>query len=146
MMLRQNLLRQMAATALAMIVLTSGNTNIAYGQTMSSQASGAQKFDLSLTDIPVLEKQALSGDAESAVRLGQYYVNAAVNIKEARYWFAIAAENGSVSGMYNLAFYLAVSAEVNDKIRAKYWLEQVIKSNKQPEASLAEGMIKSMKP
>lgn len=72
-----------------------------------------------------VERQALEGDAESALRLSLPYMMTS-RMVDAIFWATIAAENGSMSGAYRLGYMLAGSPHANQRLRARFWLKKAI--------------------
>ena len=70
------------------------------------------------------EELALLGSPDAALRLANYRTAVFPDGKEV-YWAQIAAENGSVIGMYNYAFIMAYSPSDGDRMRARFWLARV---------------------
>jgi TPR repeat protein len=68
-----------------------------------------------------MEKLALAGDGESAVRLA---LNPEGDLDSATYWSTIAAEDGDARGMEWLAVLLKNKGDSQSKIRACYWLKK----------------------
>lgn len=74
-------------------------------------------------DRPLLEENALKGDASLAHRIFKFEY-ARGNIKEALHWAQISAENGSSQGAYSYGFLLMKQPDKESKLRAEFWLEK----------------------
>jgi hypothetical protein len=68
-----------------------------------------------------LAAKALDGDGPTAVAIGNAFADAN-HITEARFWYRIAAENGSAIGMNNFSI---AAAEFNCR-RSIFWLKKAI--------------------
>jgi hypothetical protein len=79
---------------------------------------------ISESEFPALEREALAGGADAALKLRAYYVLSHVNREREMYWTAIAAENGSPSGQYSLGVNLIRSADQKEKLRGIFWLRK----------------------
>ena len=83
-------------------------------------------------DMPRLEQDALSGDAESAFRLANYYESASADKQNTLYWLTIAAENGSANAQYKLGLELAHEEDKTSRVRAIFWLRRAEESGVSP--------------
>lgn len=84
-----------------------------------------QDFVISALEIHSVEKDALAGSQDAALRLAAYNNFVTLQSDKGLYWLTIAAENGSVTGMYNTGLRLLQSRNANDHVRARYWLLKV---------------------
>ena len=91
--------------------------------------SSASTYMLSANEIESLSKSALSGDAEAAFRLYQYFRFSRSDYEKAMYWVGISAKNGSSVGQYNFAFYLSKKGNFKE---ALYWAN-ILKSKNDPD-------------
>lgn len=80
-----------------------------------------------------LAAKALDGDGPTAVAIGNAFADAN-HITEARFWYRIAAENGSAIGMNNFSIALT---EFNCR-RSIYWLKKAIAENRLGEEARVE--------
>ena len=107
-----------------------------------SPISSGSIFALSTEEIESLSKSALSGDAEAAFRLYQYFSFSHHDEGKAMYWTGIAAKNGSSVGQYNFAFMLRDSGDFKE---ALYWAN-ILKSRNYPDSDyLIESINEKMK-
>lgn len=82
-------------------------------------------FKISETEIPVIEKEALYGDADSALKMFQYNEYVKRDKSEARYWLLMAAQNGSKPAMKKLGDMMqADNNNYRNYLRANYWLKR----------------------
>ena len=106
-------------------------------------STGGAEFVIPDVEIPILERDALSGGVEEAVKLWLYYSFAHVDLQKYFYWLTIAAENGSPISQYNLGTLLSQGAaqksivmgvtisqdaDQKGKMRARYWLKKAEQS------------------
>ena len=102
--------------------------------TITCQDLGSD-LDISESEILQLEREALNGSGEAALRLCLYYEIRKEDLEETMYWECIAAENGHVVSQYNYAIHLLnenyIKAYYTDpkminraKIRARFWLKK----------------------
>lgn len=105
---------------------------------------GNQKYVIDATEIPRVREEALKGAGEAALRLAMFYNLVALDLNEGHYWLTIAAENGSVMGMYNLGQNLRAQGDRQSKLRARYWFERVVKEGQQPLAQQAEQRLQDL--
>lgn len=73
-----------------------------------------------------------------------FYNFVALDLNESFYWMTIAAENGSVMGMYSLGQFLRARGDPLSKTRARYWFERVVKEGQQPLASEAARRLQDL--
>jgi TPR repeat protein len=88
---------------------------------------GNHRFIIPHADLDGLKRMALQGSADAALRLANYHQMILLDPDQAEYWLGIAAENGSIVGMYNLAHALRRSNDASKHARARYWLDRVVK-------------------
>lgn len=82
-------------------------------------------FRISETDLPVVEKEALYGDADSALKMFQYSEYVKRDKNEARYWLLMAAQNGSKPAMKKLGDMMqADNNNYRNYLRSNYWLKK----------------------
>lgn len=86
------------------------------------------------SSLPKLEREALMGSGDAALKLAGYYQYVVNDPNQALYWYTISAENGSLSGMYNLAFMLNAYTDPKNHgsknfVRARFWLNKIRKEN-----------------
>ena len=81
--------------------------------------------------------------SEAALRIGVAYMINQPASDEGLYWLAIAAENGSETGMLDLGCSLQLRNSEKMQVRARYWLNKVIKESK-AKAGLAQGCLDEM--
>ena len=103
-----------------------------------------QKYVIPASEIPRLEEEALRGSAESAYRLGMFHSMIMLDRKASEYWLTVAAENGSILAMYNLAVTLQSRPDPHAKPRARFWLEQVVKAGESPLAAPAAERLREL--
>jgi TPR repeat protein len=115
--------------ALAAAISVTGTT--ASSQSNTPSASGIQSpkplnsdAEIARAQVPVLEKDALSGDPRAAFRLAMYYDLIVMDMRKYEYWTTIAAENGNIVGEYNLGYLLANRGGDLNRKRAIYWLKK----------------------
>lgn len=85
--------------------------------------AGVSDLVISEADRPLLEKDALKGDAISAFKIYKFeFIRG--NIKESLFWAQIAAENNHSGGAYAYAFLLMRQEDLNSKTRAEFWLRK----------------------
>jgi TPR repeat protein len=89
-----------------------------YGDSRYGESSFAE---LSPQDISVKKSEALSGDANSAYALAQYYSFIQGNTNDAIIWMRIAAIHGKSIAKYNLAVLLSESKKHEDQEESKKW-------------------------
>ena len=89
-----------------------------------------------------VERNALEGSAEAAVRLAVQYELTA-QFEKAIFWGSIAAENGSQVGAYNLGFRLAQSPDKKQQLRAQFWLTKAVKGGGET-GKLAASFLKEL--
>jgi TPR repeat protein len=118
---------------------SAGNGN-ASAPTSGQPTMGNQAFAIDEAEIPRVRAEALGGSGDAAIRLANNYGDT----PEGSYWTTIAAENGSVVGMYNLAQFLRNKYETESLIRARYWYERVVKSGEQPLADDAKRKLQDL--
>ena len=138
----------------AWLVLVKGTamaaSNISTGETAKTTAAKVplenmnKKFFIPETQIASLQESALKGDTSDANKLYDFYVFYKNNYDEGMYWVTIAAENGDVRAMYNLADLSTILAGKKGKIRARFWFEKVIASGQMPLAADAKKRIEEM--
>lgn len=107
---------------------------------------GNHRFIISEADLDGLKGAALQGSADAALRLANYCQMILLDPVQAEYWLGIAAENGSIDGMYNLAHTLRRSNDASKHVRAHYWFERVAKEGPQDIAGRAERQLKELGP
>lgn len=90
--------------------------------------TGAQSFNLTLDEREQLEREAKAGDAEAALRLSQYYGFAKTDLEREVLWLRKAAELGSASAQYNLAYTLIYVTEYKNLSEARKWLDRAKQS------------------
>jgi TPR repeat protein len=105
----------------------------------SNDGGGLDFQHIKAADIPELERQALLGDGNVALRLADYYDYLQLDYSKAMYWMQIAAEDGSPTGQYNYGHMLAddsragamgqtdAKARELAKLRARYWFSEAAK-------------------
>lgn len=82
-------------------------------------------FKIAEEEIPVVEKEALYGDADSALRMFQYNEYVKRDKNEARYWLLMAAQNGSKPAMKKLGDMMqADNNNYRNYLRSNYWLKR----------------------
>jgi TPR repeat protein len=89
-------------------------------------ASSYTEFLVPAGQLDDLQKAALQGNAEAALKLANFYNFSTIDPEKGLYWTTIAAENGSVVGMYNLGQSLRHLPDWQSKARAKYWFKKVV--------------------
>ena len=87
------------------------------------------EYQIKCSDIRSLEDKALKGDSGAAIRLANFYLYLESNMTEGVYWLEIAAENGSKTGMAELAFYFDLGVGDAYKMRAEFWRKQAVSKN-----------------
>jgi TPR repeat protein len=103
-----------------------------------------QIYVIDAAEIPWVREEAPKGSGEAALRLEKFYGAIVLDMKEWQYRLTIAAENGSVVGMYNLGQYLRDKGEPESLVRARYWYERVAKSGQQPLADEAKRRLEDI--
>lgn len=103
-----------------------------------------QKFVIPVSEMPGLKEQALSGSGEAALRLSNYYDMVALDLGAGLRWLTIAAENGSIPGMYNLGQRLKMTGRPQDIVRARYWFGRVENEGQAPLAAAAKQRLREM--
>jgi TPR repeat protein len=95
-----------------------------------------------------LEKAALAGSQEAAIRLANGILFGDVSTKEKYlkgvYWLQIAVENGSNQSIYNLGATLSHLPEPLQQIRARYWLNRAVAECPKPLSEYAEQILIEM--
>jgi TPR repeat protein len=77
-------------------------------------------------DKKCLEKKALLGDGAAAVQLADALLY--TDRDKMKWWYMIAAENGSIDGQYSYAHFLALDGKsMRDCLRAIYWFDLAAK-------------------
>jgi hypothetical protein len=105
---------------------------------------GNHRFIIPYADLDDLKHAAVQGSPDAALRLANYYQMILVDPVQAEYWFGIAAENGSIVGMYNLAHALRRSNDTTKHARARYWFGRVAKEGPREIAERAERQLKEL--
>jgi len=100
--------------------------------------SSGSEYMLSKEEIEFLSKSALSGNAEAAFRLYQYFRFSRSDDEKATYWVGVAAKNGSNVGQYNFAVRLERKGSLKE---ALYWAN-ILKSQNYPDI---DDLINSIK-
>lgn len=85
-------------------------------------------IEINRSNLPILEVNALLGDASAAAALANYFQTA--KDKSEIYWQTIAAEDGDVTSQFWLAEQLSNSTDRNDRIRAVFWATKVSEQSK----------------
>jgi TPR repeat protein len=147
-------LRHTLAMALSIPLLMVGPMTKAASQTPSSGGGspsageqpimGNQKYVIEPAELPRVQDDALKGSGEAALRLAMFYNFVVLDLNAGHYWLTIAAENGSVMGMYNLGQNLRAQGDRQSKLRARYWFERVVKEGQQPLAKQAEQRLQDL--
>jgi TPR repeat protein len=91
-----------------------------------SIVSTASTFGLEKEEIIKLEKEAESGNKDSAFRLYQYYTFSSYDKEKELYWLTVAAELGSGTAQYNLAYELFYEQKKYDE--AAKWAKKAIEN------------------
>jgi hypothetical protein len=86
---------------------------------------GAQ---LTQQEISTLEKKALLGDGAAALRLRAYYDFWKVDLAKGQFWQTIALEDGSLQAILTETAELSDSTDPRAWIRARYWLNILMKN------------------
>ncbi|HZS56669.1 MAG TPA: hypothetical protein VFA65_19845, partial [Bryobacteraceae bacterium] len=94
--------------------------------------------------LPELERQAMAGSREAAHRLATYYAMIKLDNPKATFWTEIRVENGDKNARYDLGARLAVEDDQLSKIRARYWLNQVISDGPPELVDLAKSALQSL--
>jgi len=82
-------------------------------------------FKIAETEMPVLEKEALYGDSDAALKLYQYSEYVKRDKSESRYWLLMAAQNGSRPAMKRLGDMMqADNSSPRNYLRSNYWLKK----------------------
>lgn len=104
-----------------------------------------QRFVVPEIEIEGLKRAAVHGSPDAALRLANHYQMIFLDPVQAEYWLGIAAENGSIVGMYNLAQALRRSNDASKHARARYWFERVAKEGPQDIAARAERQLNELR-
>jgi hypothetical protein len=86
-----------------------------------------QRAVLSTDEIARFKEQAMAGSAEAAHRLATHFALIRLDFRSEIYWQQVRVENGDRDARYDLGFALANDSDPLNRIRGRYWLEQVIR-------------------
>ena len=75
----------------SLLILVTGTLVSCIGTKSEPRAS---TYNISLSDLPKMEKQALGGDREVAYKLSLYFGVVELNIKESEKWYRLAYKLG----------------------------------------------------
>jgi hypothetical protein len=109
---------------LAILLLILSGWPVLAGSDLEEPICLAEPFNLSKSEIPVLERQALKGSPEAAFRLSLFHEMIKLNYKEAMFWAQIAAENNHPVAQHNFGFMLAEDPDPRNRQRARFWLQR----------------------
>jgi|SRR5579885_483371 len=132
---------------LSIVFLTSVTTSFLCqaGEAKKSQVIfPEQSAVISPASLPELERQAMAGSSEAAHRLATYYAMIKLDNQKATFWTEIRVENGDQNARYDLGARLAVEDDQLSKIRARYWLNQVISDGPPELVDLAKSALQSL--
>lgn len=93
----------------------------------ASTWSGNESLRLACKDIPILERQALSGDSEATLKLINFFAGIEGGTwRDSMYWNTVAGENGDMAsiGRSLLDHQTDQPKDTINKIRARFWLEK----------------------
>jgi TPR repeat protein len=113
-----SMMKRVLAACLLVLWIGSGNRSVADDKPVMGNAP----FIIAPDDLEAVEKQALEGSSDAALRLYQFYRKVVLNEETATYWAQIAAENGNVVGQYAFGLYLLERDDSKSALRARYWL------------------------
>jgi len=91
-----------------------------------------------------LERSALAGSAEAALKIANSHLISNGPSDEGLYWMSIAAENGSKDALFKMGAWLELRNGDKYRIRARYWLERATKEGKADDAKRAADLLKEM--
>ncbi|UNP29230.1 hypothetical protein [Lysobacter gummosus] len=87
---------------------------------MSAALAGG--FNMPADELNAAKKDALSGSAEAAKKLYEYYERGRLEYDESFKWLTICAENGDMVCEYNLGFVMARKPGEENALRGHFWL------------------------
>jgi hypothetical protein len=107
------------------IVLTAGYLGIVGCR---SRPTPTTNYSCSLSDTQITNftAMALAGDGDAAFKLSEYYEFIPYDQTNALKWMKVAAEDGNLSGQYNLAREYEGMFDTNmiDLIQSRYWYQR----------------------
>jgi TPR repeat protein len=84
-------------------------------------------FDVPCSDMMKLQRQALEGNGDAAMKLADLFLFRSYDLDQAMYWLIISAEDGNRLAKENLSHYLNLSDKPEFRMRAKFWEDQAAK-------------------
>ena len=127
-------------TALA-ISLSISSLQLNAAEKPSSMNEG---FNISPTEVPKLEHNALLGSGDAAYRLSQYDYFVSLNEADGFRWLQVAAEDGNATAQYSLGSRLRDSEGPQDKLRACFWFKQAKVNGSGQVAALATRQLDAL--
>lgn len=111
-------------------------------QEVSKESTGRddRQYSLSGTEIRKLEREALRGVPEAALRLHFFYELEQKDPVESFYWARISAQNGDPMGQYEFGIMLSKDSDPKSRQRARFWLKKSAENGNEQ----AEHFLKSL--
>ncbi|WP_145754851.1 hypothetical protein [Nitrospirillum amazonense] len=102
-----------------------------------------EEFMIPSDRIGEIERSALTGSVDSAIKLANYYLKIRDRYSlEGIHWLEIAYENGSKEAMYTLGSNLIDFKDKSSQLRGLYWLKRAAKECNEPYRRYAKSMLK----
>lgn len=86
------------------------------------------EFNLTRTEVQILEKEAEQGSIDASLKLDNYYSYVSHDNSKAIKYKRKIAESGNLNFQYEVAFYLERSSNIKDHKEALYWLNKAADS------------------
>ena len=111
-------------------------------QEVSKEPTGRddRQYSLPGPEIQKLEREALRGVPETALRLHLFYEFEQKDPIESFYWARISAQNGDPMGQYEFGIMLSKDSDPKSRQRARFWLKKSAENGNEQ----AEHFLKSL--